>query len=610
MVELARTFEPMPDEILDGYISRLAIANGASSARDFRRHVGLDIERPIGKAESLRRLADITAINQQVLSARTVVRSEGWAWINGEQVSAQTLYPHSPRYCPHCVRNDLDAKRGRRETRAYIRANWIVTNISVCPTHATTLFTSAVRYDLTSKWDFSQHLYKHNAEFEAALTAAQLDIADDGCLYFSGRLNGNTTSCELLDPLPYYMANRICEIVGKMVYLGNRSSRTTDGSYLIASRRAGFRTLSSPVYFLDYLSELNERYIQRNWHTSGFVVYGALQEYLTRNIKSEALRPMINMVRKHAMDALPIGPDDMFIGGGGVRKWHTIHTAMLEYGVHEKLLRKTLIERDAIPEAVRRKSDNKVVFSVEEAEKAVAIIRDGVSIQYIKEKFSVQEVTVRRLINAGALVPSYGRAKNMYAKFSKTSIDAMLERVVVGLQPYEPDEIHIPLMQAIRHVGRSFADLLLGLVQGTIFATYVSTDLAATGFNRILVDIREVKSVFAPPLDGLTRQQVRQALGVTDKTVNLLFESGLFETVDVFNPVTRWMQIVAVPGSFQQFRYEHASLYELARGWTQPAAARRHLDAAGVVPAFENEGSKVATFYKIRDVIAVRSLGD
>ncbi|MCK8782237.1 hypothetical protein M0654_19850 [Rhizobium sp. NTR19] len=301
------------------------------------------------------------------------------------------------------------------------------------------------------------------------------------------------------------------------------------------------------------------------------------------------------------MNHLPIGPEDNFLGGGGLRRWHSIHTATGSLGIDGRTLRKILLERGAIAEEDLDKPDNKILCRVEEVEAAAGAYHDAIDIQAIAKRMGLTESTVRSIRRTGLLEQIYGTKRGMKLQFSRTALDALMTRLTEGLEEREPGGDLVDLKHAWQKATVTIADIVIALAQGKLPTRYLSRNKKLVGLARLLLNINELQAEFKQRVDGLKRHEFQEKLGLYDSTGTDFFDSGFFETFRLKSRNGLDYDVVKQE-SFDAFFKEHASLAELSKGWMKHNVLKRALDAAGVSPVWTSRGRRIATFYRREDV--------
>lgn len=602
MVLLARVPELGPIEPLPTYMSRLAAANGASSLRDFRRHMGFRLDRWVGPADVCNRLSVVTGIEAGVLMSRNFNFDHRWFTYGTQRLPTEGLFRTAPRYCPKCIEGDFNNGAGRLDVRLRTRFPWLLTSIEVCPGHRVELVTSEVKYRGDMKLDFAAHVRTNWREIEKSIAEVKDTEVHPYDSYFFDRVAGNQTGNELLDPLPYFAALRLCTIIGDMVAPVTSRGRTGKRIGLThPSRRMGFDVLSSRSSLLSFLTVTGDSFVNDN-HRKALGLYGKFGEYLTANIDMAELQPMIEMVRDHAFENVPIGPEDGFLGGAGVRRWHTLRSAELETGVYFTVLRKILVERGAIPPPERGKKDSSVVVSVADVEAAAADYNDRISLEALADRLGLLHVTVRRLVRAGLFRSIYGTTSNMKEMFSRRDTDAMLEQWMGGLETTPLTENLVPLRTATRGFGRQSTELIFAYLDGKLSTKYLDEDASKTGFERILVDRGEVRALLVKQPPGLKIHELSDKFNLQSRPGKAFFYSGFFEIVRWEPGHGRKAFDVATSESVERFFRDHDSLTNFSAGWMKRNQLHRVLKAAGINPLWSHTGTSINNVFRRADI--------
>ncbi|MBY3233450.1 TniQ family protein [Rhizobium laguerreae] len=607
MTVLARVPELGPIEPLPAYMSRLAAANGASSLRDFRRHMGFRIERWTETTDACDRLSDVTGIDVGVLMSRNLNFDRQWFSFGTQRLPTPALIQTAPRYCPKCIEDDFNNGAGRLDVRLRTRFPWLVAHIDVCPEHRVELVTSPLKYRGDMKLDFAAHVRTNWREIEKSITQSKDAEVHPYESYFFDRVAGNQTSNELLDPLPCFAALRLCTIIGEMLAPDTRRGRAGVRIGLNhPSRKIGFDVLSSRSSLLSFLTEAGDSFVSDH-HRKALGLYGKFGEYLAANMEMAELQPMIEMVRNHAYETVPIGPEYGFLGGGGVRRWHTLRSAELETGVYFTVLRKILVERGVIPPSERGKKDSSIVVSVADVEVAAADYHDRIGLEELADRLGLLFITVRRLVRAGLFKSTYGTTSTLKEKFSRRDTDAMLEQWMDGLEtaPLAGDLV------SLRSVGRRFSrqstEVILAYVDGKLSTRYLDEDASKIGFERILVDRREVRALLFDQPPGLKIHELAYKFGLQRPPGKALFYAGFFEILRWEPGQGRNAFDVATFESVERFFREYDSLTNFAEGWMKRGDLHRGLKAAGIKPFWSHTGNSVNNIFNRLDIEEFRS---
>ncbi|MBB4232202.1 TniQ family protein [Rhizobium mongolense] len=602
MVRLAHVPDLAKTEAFQSFLPRLAAVNGAASLQEFRRHFALKSHQSSASKELISEISRLTGISESILDAHQLLNVSGHGQLGHAKLRWSNLHTTSARYCPICVQNDYLSGSDRRDARPWVRGGWYGLNNYVCVEHSVELFTSPIPYSAANRWDFTSHLRENPRELDEAARSAKSHDPLPYDVYFDHRLTRNVESVQLLDPLPYHIAYSLCELLGQMKLLGN-SPHTVDAApaRMHDARCVGFDLLADRGKLLQFLDELRGRHLARIKTSSRYHVYGPFQRYLSQLLQTPGARPLIDLVREHAMSALPIGPNDDFIGGGGCRKWHTIRTAKLEYDIDPRLMRKLLIERGLIGDGEAISRDNHILIPADKVQELASYCQDGVDLQYVRETFGILESTARQLVNAGIISPLYGSSKGIKAKFSRTAIDATLRDVLSGLPERNEDGNLISLVDATRLGGRSVSNLIVAILEGRLPTRFLTSRTDRTGFMRLLLDPTEIRAEFVKPV-GIKRHEFTAIFRFRPLEGDKFFYSKFFERSRETSPTNHREFDVVTRGSLERFQQVHVSLAALSKGRGRPVDVKNMLNEAGINPVWEIKGRRALTFYKRSEV--------
>lgn len=431
------------------------------------------------------------------------------------------------------------------------------------------------------------------AATEAVLEAKMSDLQSDLPL----------ADAKITVTLEHYatVAYRLCAVVGQMKLFGASENSDWTSSRMHEACCSGFDILSDETALSNFLNEQHDRHFTRKKSSSRYRIYGPFQRFLTYLCDEPGARSLIDFVRKHAMDALPIGPYDDFIGGGGVRKWHTIRTAKLEFNMDTRLVRKMLVERGVLSESQAKLRDNDILIPAREIESLAGARDDGVYLGYVKEKFGIVEATAKQLMNLGVIEPLFGAVNGMKTKFSQTAIDATLAAAISGLPERDDDGELVPLVDATHLGARSVANLFAAVVAGRLKARAVSTQSSRVGIMRLLFDPVEVRKEFIKKV-GVKRHEFTAIFKFRPLEGDQFFYSDFFERTRERSPTNHREFDVITRTSLEQFQREHLSLAAIAKGRGRPVDMKRLLDQAIILPVWQIEGRRALTFYRRSDI--------
>lgn len=218
------TLSPQPGETPASYCSRVARKHGRT-ARQFAADCGTDFQSIVdGDSLALATLFETCGADQAHFANSTVRRvGDRLFSIGNEQLTRDTMKRAELRACPVCLAEDQRGPDGN--LAAYMRAEWLVEAVRVCPRHDRRLEPLATDSQREIH-DFAWHLQRR--ENAAARIVAPEGRTPGGLIaYVIDRLTGRAAP-QWLHQMPLHAAIKSAEIVGAAIYM--------------ASMRAGIRS--------------------------------------------------------------------------------------------------------------------------------------------------------------------------------------------------------------------------------------------------------------------------------------------------------------------------------------------------------------------------------
>jgi hypothetical protein len=304
--------------------------------------------------------------------------------------------------------------------------------VEVCPIHKVGLLTISQKYPGYASEDFTSALMDNWREVVAAAESAAAIELTAYDRYFCDRLNGDPVGHEVLDELPYDSALRLCDSLGSMILGGEHKGRRKLSVVEIqAMAKAGFDLLSNGYAGLRaFLEKLDSQHHGADDKSVGSKLYGKLYDFLHDNADTPGFTSIVDFVRDHAFNVHPLGPENNFLGEGGVRKFHSVRSAFTAYGIHTSTLRKLLGAAgilDATDSAVR---DLKVSVKVSVMDKIIEGWKDSVAMSFVRQRLDTAPQVVRQLVDAGMLDAATDKSDySLNHYFSRQQIERLVARL-------------------------------------------------------------------------------------------------------------------------------------------------------------------------------------
>ncbi|MGO7272317.1 TniQ family protein [Rhizobium ruizarguesonis] len=319
-------------ETIYSAIARLAAINGSGNARALVRHLGIPRMGFDGSAEAFEKLSLYSGMTVETF-ARASYRRHSNRHVNmgGSLVARKSLSSQTPRFCALCVMEDVDVRHGRSVVRPFERFSWTVTDVVICHKHDVGLDRATGPSSLCHEFVLAVSERLSMVEAKAA-RAEPLEISP--CeRYFAARLDGLAQPVPDLDVHPYYVSKALCERLGVLDARGPDANVPTADSELAAARERGFNLIANTAGGLrEHLSELTKGFWKPR-RSQGFqYVFGNLYRYVARHM-DEDHRGLINLLKNVAIENLPVGPSDSFLGTVTTRRWHSVVSFSREHGI-------------------------------------------------------------------------------------------------------------------------------------------------------------------------------------------------------------------------------------------------------------------------------------
>ncbi|WP_326912850.1 TniQ family protein [Rhizobium johnstonii] len=586
---MVNRFPIKSSETLLGFAARYARERNTRLPQ-FMRLTGIKIWHYPSFDATVSRLAAMSGNTFEELAIHALRMEDGWRHkLLGELIDRRDVVRDAARYCPRCLTED-HAQGGRRPfTNVFCRAAWMHARIEVCSEHRIQLHTISQKYPGYAGEDFTSAVMDNWAEVtSAAANAMPVEITGYD-RYFSQRLNGVATSNDLLDDMPFYAALRICEIVGAMATGGDRQALSRHSfEALQVMSKTGFDLLSEGYVGLRaFLEKMDSLDVGNDDKSVGTRLYGKLYGYLYDNADRPGFAAVVNFVRDHAFGAHPLGPENNFLGHGGVRKFHSVRSAFTEYGIHPVTMRKLLTAEGLLDDETSPVRDLKVSIDVGTMERIIASWKDSVPMTFARERLDASPQVIRQLVDARILSAATEKSDHDLKRlFSRAEIEGLVARLD-SLATSGDAPGMVPLKNCVPFM--SFVDQLRGILEGRIPFSVSKSDGKSTTLEHLLVDINAVKAVAGVGIPGgyvATNFMTTRLVALAD-TVIRLASAGVFETIQYRSgnglTVTAYSE-----ESVRAFLKDHITFRKLARGKEHYAKTEKRV--SGVTPVYDFGG--------------------
>lgn len=600
---LALTVPFHEDESLASLCSRLASANGIGKAREFCTHMGMQFQHIVdGHPSAVAKLAALIRQTTADLQGGVIAKVDGRYLINGEKLTRPFLARSRLRYCPTCLKEDASHNDRLPGTRLYGRRNWLVSFIRTCSKHDAPLAATSKPAEPSFMHDFSA-LMRVEEPPSSREVATESRRYSDFERYVSNRLEGKASSFGLLDSLPLYAAARATEILGAVLEHGIKvvADNLSEDQWW-KSANSGFEVISQGEQALrDCLSGFHQRYFRGSGNMGGRSLYGRFYEWLAHESDDPAYEPLRNLLRNHAVASLPFGPGDDLFGPLTVeRRWHSVHTAALQYNVHPKRLRKLVVEAGlAEPDALEKTYD-RILLDARTVDSFMLTTSGTVSYKEARSHVNAPRVQWKLLVDDGYVRPhANGRAEHgLQLRFTPTELDRFLDELRIRCaKDWDGDPSLVTIPEASRRANCKVSEILELLLAGSL--CNVAADSSVHGFLGIRISFEELRSkTMLPDHGGLSLRETERRLGTKTQVLVALLELGAIKSSTATNPINRCPQTIVRPEDLESFNTKFVSLSNLARERGEHfSKTKKTLVAAGILPAFD-PGRIGATIYE------------
>jgi hypothetical protein len=331
-----------------------------------------------------------------------------------------------------------------------------------------------------------------------------------------------------------------------------------------------------------------------------------LYEWLAHESDDEAYDPLRDIIQRHFIETLPVGPGDEVFGRPvTVRRLHSVRSASFETGAHPKRLRKLLHAAGYIRSEALSLTDDAIVFDANEAREFLDRVAEAMSLNDAREYLNVPRPQEQHLLKAGYLQPFVMGGTEILKDhaFAKRDLDAFLYRLRADAIPLEPGESDFqPIPAAAQRATCSAVKVVELILDRKLTRVRLHPDVP--GYLSVMVDPEEVKDLlYEVRADSVSLREVEKRMGSSTRVVSALIEHGHLPATTVVNPVTRLKQRVVFDEDLGRFMSRFVTLHTLAK--EQGIYFRKLADQFSsdeIKPAFD-PASVHATFYE-RDVVA------
>lgn len=600
------------DEPAYALAKRLARRNGVRSLQSFASDHGL----PRNEIVDGRRNAEIAVFAGAEVAKLDAVTfrcdDDERVRLNGEVLHRDDWSYTSLRVCPACLKGDLERQDSRVDFLPHIRSWWNVVRISVCPLHGVALMESDPA-DPSMKIDHESLdvRYAAGSQCDLAMTAATHvdDVRAEA--YLLGRLGFMPRVVStILDGLPLWNAIRVMDRIGAVAAAGVRSFTSFGGE--VGVREAlvvGYEVIAGGrESFFRFLDDLvaSADIQQGKWGPR--VVYGRVYEWLSHDTRSDAYDPIRELVREHAMDKIPLGPEDLLFGRPfGERRVYTLWHASKAMGVVPTAARRILRALGHLDDTSEGKQNWQIALKSSVIEKVSGELRDAITLNQARDHLALPRAPMAALCDAGLLKPFLHLSTGVKEHVFRVRD---LDDFVGGLLSDAP-ELHdagdlCDVVLAGKRAQTSTLEIVSALIDGRLHCA--GRLKGAAGMMRILVDlerVKELRDTGAVLDEGRSVEAARETLGLTWEVIGKLIRFGHLDVTSANTGLRNRSRMLIAPETLAEFSKTYVTATEIAaERRTHVRTLVQSLRREGIEPAIGKD--EVGQYFYRRDDLANR----
>lgn len=599
MTALRYTVPLHPGESFKSFASRLGAVNGSPALIDFCRDMEIDVAAMgRGEPEAFERIASLGGADSDTLRQAAIMPDYPYFMLGGQRIARAFVNRSRLRVCPSCIRDDLENGDGPPHARPWLRSAWSVRFVRTCPRHGTFLAEPDVDVPACYRQDIAAICQDRKA-LEAITAPTELAFPSPLEDWMALRLAGHDGRSDYLASLPFHVAVRFTEIVGASVLHGRlfAIAKFTERQWLDAGR-AGFGITSAGEDSIrEFLGTFERNFRSSKRQFGGKIVFGSLYSWLQLT-RDSGIEPLRELAREYVVDHFPVGPGDEFLGPVQRRRWHSLHSALKEYGLHPKRLRTLLLDAGMIDPSEARLSDHRAKFDAAAGDVLLRHVRDGLLVHEAIAHAGMSRNQWKVITEAGYIPsPTERMGTTRRGAYSRADIDAFLASVVYTTGRGDPEAM-CDITKAVVIAQCSTLDIIRLLASKELDEVAVAPD--RRGIGAVLVNPHEIKGKVpkryryrstirkASVYLGITIKEASARLGIGDEVLRRLVTAGHIPSVPMVAYSNRAGSCLLREDDVEAFRLRYMSLWEVAQsmGSRSRWKTNARLAEAGIVPTF------------------------
>ncbi|MCL3883574.1 TniQ family protein [Marivita sp. GX14005] len=444
-----------------------------------------------GTEDALSNLAAATGVAARKLEEGMFLFRPRYREFRGEVLSIEFLRPEGSVICTECI--EEDAKEGKSWLMKE-RILWRLRPMQTCPIHDQRLVSPTSAGTGMEIFDMFA-LVGESCQLEPELqvsTALEMSI--------SHRVSGNHTYAgSWLDSQTMEQGVKACEMIGATLTHGLKfNTKALSPEEWRQAGETGFSIARNGAEAVnDAISQIAAMSTTTAGQAGPRAVYGRLYEWLAYNSPIPDPGPIRDLLRENILDTLVVEPDEVLLGKRvKARRLHSVYSLSIATRLHQKRLRKILVQAGMADHESWDLAAHRLVFPVEAAEQLCADIVDSVSLHRLPEQIGCSRTQAESLYREGVIRAviepdaAYGIGK---LAFARREIDAFLKQIeaLPEAQAGLPDLIDIS--SATKRTGCSTGDLMARTLSGGLAAVREGRRVAVSSIRFILTDLEPLR---------------------------------------------------------------------------------------------------------------------
>lgn len=598
-------------ETPDSRAFRLAAANGFRSFNSLIRITRMTprgLER--GEPASIAELARWSGADHRLVgryAAGSASRQGTWR-LGNAAFNKEGRCGRRFRFCAACVLDDVENGTGPEASRPYVRPSWVCRTLKNCVRHSTALCEAP--WPKSGDRDFCRFVAASIGSIrKAAEEALHVQWAEVD-RYCEEQIRGVPAE-HYLGTLEAHVAVGLCHHLGTFMRKYRQSLKLLPECLRMApAREIGF-----------YVARQGEeairdvvRQIIENARPNGLgkFLFGSLGRWLRSNAKRDAFAEVLELFQDIAVRSLPFGAGDLCFVTVDKRHLHSVRTAALEYGLHERRVA-DLIKAAGLAQDTSL-HNGLIYFDADKAHEILQAATRTLTSTEARVELGLSEKTMMKLLHGGFLPRVELRQdERNYSRIRREDLDTFLDRIFETAEVGDVGADWLDIDQLCKTAQVNKEEVVTALLDGTL-----TNVVAPVGHGRRLNALRYDPIVTVEQLASkrpsitqvahvpvLSQREASIYMKVKTDTIPFLLKSGYLEPVPVRNPRSHRMQTAVAVAALDSFMAEFVAVSEVAATYdTHTNTVLAAFEKFGILPLYA-QSKNVSRFFRRAEIIDV-----